>query len=228
MKELNNLLDKLKIKTNNLDLYIEAFTHPSSTNETGNKNYERLEFLGDIISSYIISDYLFKKYPSANEKDMTITRSYLVRGTTQTELSKKLNLDKLIIFSNGEKNNTTNHEKIYGRVFESFIGALYLDQGLDYVYKFLLDLYKPFLINPIEKAKDDSLDPKSNLQNRVAPSLVEYIVTKERNIYKNDDGYCIVEARIVGGNILLGIGQGSNHKEAEIAAAKDALNKMAS
>ena len=224
MEKITNLLKSLNIKTNNLDLYLEAFTHPSVTNETGSKNYERLEFLGDVVSSYIMSDYLFKKYPNANEKDMTQTRAYLVRGTTQSELSKKLKLDELIIYSVGEKNNTANHEKIIGRVLESFIGALYLDQGLEYVRKFLLDLYKPYLNNPIEASQDINVDPKSNLQNKVAPDTVKYVVTKERNIHKNDDGYCIVEARIAG--IALGIGKGPNHKEAEIEAAKDALSRI--
>ena len=226
MEQISNLLKKLNIKTNNLDLYIEAFTHPSSTNETGKNNYERLEFLGDVICSFVISNYLFKKYPNANEKDLTLTRQFLVRGLTQTEISKKLKLDTLIIYSIGEKNNIANHDKIIGQVFESFIGAIYLDQGLEFVEKFLLDLYRPYLINPIEDARDFNIDPKSTLQIKVAPDIVKYVITKERNIKKNDDGYFIVEAR--SGDILLGVGKGANHKEAEIEAARDALKKIVS
>ena len=221
MEKIIKLLNSLNIKPKNIDLYIEAFTHPSYTNENVGSNYQRLEFLGDEVSKMIISEYLFNKYPNVNEGELTKTRSYLDRGTTQIYLAKKYHFDSLVRYSKGEALNTANHDKSLEDVFEAFIGAVYIENGYKFTTDLLLSLYGNILDNALEKASEINIDPKSKLQELLKSSTVKYVITKQRNISLEED-YFIVEARSEG--IILGTGKGKNHKEAEKNAALDALS----
>lgn len=220
MAKIVDLLNSLNITTNNIDLYIEAFTHPSYTNENVGKNYQRLEFLGDEVSKMIISEYVYKNYREANEGELSKTRSYLDRGTTQIFLAKKYHFDKYVRYSKGEAQNVSNHDKILEDVFEAFIGAVYLDRGYEYTSLLLLSLYDDILINAFEKANEDISDPKSKLQELLKSSTLKYVITKQRNNQIESD-YFVVQAQIDG--TPLGTGKGKNHKEAEKNAALDAL-----
>lgn len=223
INKIKSFLNKLNIHTDNYSLYLEAFTHASFTNENkGEKNYDRLEFLGDALFDLVVAELLFNKFPDANSGDLSKARSYLVRGEMQTKFSKDYGMGELIRYSIGEQNNVMHHKKIEEDVFEAFLGALYIDKGMLEVRKFLEKLYSSLLDNAIYQAKKNETDPKSNLQERLGSSKVEYFIIKQRD-NKIADDKCIVEVRSEG--ILLGIGTGSNHNDAEKNAALDALNK---
>ena len=210
--KIKKFLNKLNIKTNNYDLYIEAFTHASFTNENKDaNNYDRLEFLGDGLLDFIFAEILFEKFPKANSGELSKTRSYLVRGEMQTKFSNEYGLGQIIRYSIGEKNNLNHHKKIEEDVFEAFIGALYLDKGMEVVKKFIFKIYEPYLEDSINQAKKNEIDPKSNLQEKLGSSKVEYIVIKQRN-NKIENDKCIFEVRSEG--IPVVIGTGANHFDA--------------
>ena len=121
----------------NLLNYKKAFTHRSSNrlDEMGNPmNYERLEFLGDAMLSSVIAAYLFTKAPAGEEGYLTKMRSKIVSREHLNELGKDLNLIQYI-----ESKVPLQHfgENIHGNIFESLVGAIYLDRGYVYCEKFI-------------------------------------------------------------------------------------------
>ncbi len=121
----------------NINHYKKAFTHRSSNklNSEGNPiNYERLEFLGDAMLSSVIAAHLFNKAPHGDEGYLTKMRSKIVSREHLNELGKDLNLIQFI-----ESKVPVQHfgENIHGNIFESLVGAIYLDKGYEYCEKFI-------------------------------------------------------------------------------------------
>ncbi|MBC5862143.1 ribonuclease III [Flavobacterium sp. K77] len=121
----------------NLDFYSKAFTHRSSNriDSAGNPvSYERLEFLGDAMLSAVIAAHLFNEVPTGDEGYLTKMRSKIVSREHLNELGKDLNLIQFI-----ESKVPVQHfgENIHGNIFESLIGAIYLDKGYDACEKFI-------------------------------------------------------------------------------------------
>jgi ribonuclease-3 len=127
----------LGFKPLNIEFYKKAFTHRSANklDEKGNPvNYERLEFLGDAMLSSVIAAHLFNEAPAGDEGYLTKMRSKIVSREHLNELGRDLNLISFI-----ESKVPTTHfgENIHGNVFESLIGAIYLDKGYTYCEKFI-------------------------------------------------------------------------------------------
>lgn len=221
-EELEELLKKFNIETEQYDLYLQAFTHASYSNEhKSSPSYDRLEFLGDSLFDMIVGDMVFFNFPEYNSGNLTKARAALVSGKTLSELSEKIfGFDKLVRYSEGEKNNVNFHTHINEDVFESFIAAVYLDQGYDFVRRLIITIFTPYL----NEAVDISLqrDSKSRLQEILNGQVIKYVVIKQENLNTSDVSFT-VEARL--NNVVLGTGKGHNIKEAEINAASDALDK---
>lgn len=127
----------LGFKPLNIEFYKKAFTHRSSNklDVKGNPiNYERLEFLGDAMLSSVIAAHLFNEAPAGDEGYLTKMRSKIVSREHLNELGRDLNL---ITFIESKVPTTHFGENIHGNVFESLIGAIYLDQGYVYCEKFI-------------------------------------------------------------------------------------------
>ena len=127
----------LGFKPKTIEYYQKAFTHRSSNkvDEKGNAiNYERLEFLGDAMLSSVIAAHLFSKVPAGDEGYLTKMRSKIVSREHLNELGKDLNLVRFI-----ESKVPLQHfgDNIHGNIFESLIGAIYLDRGYLYCEKFI-------------------------------------------------------------------------------------------
>ncbi|MBP6041299.1 MAG: hypothetical protein RLZZ236_1531 [Bacteroidota bacterium] len=121
----------------NIDFYKKAFTHRSSNrlDEVGNPlNYERLEFLGDAMLSAVIAGHLFNKAPTGDEGYLTKMRSKIVSREHLNELGKDLNLVQFV-----ESKVPVQHfgDNIHGNIFESLVGAIYLDRGYEFCEKFI-------------------------------------------------------------------------------------------
>lgn len=121
----------------NIDYFKKAFTHRSSNklDEKGNAiNFERLEFLGDAMLSSVIAAHLFSKAPAGDEGYLTKMRSKIVSREHLNELGKDLNLVRFI-----ESKVPLQHfgDNIHGNIFESLIGAIYLDRGYEYCERFI-------------------------------------------------------------------------------------------
>jgi ribonuclease-3 len=121
----------------NIEYYKKAFTHRSSNkqDEKGNAiNFERLEFLGDAMLSSVIAAHLFNKAPAGDEGYLTKMRSKIVSREHLNELGKDLNLVRFIVSKVPLQHFGDN---IHGNIFESLIGAIYLDRGYEYCEKFI-------------------------------------------------------------------------------------------
>ena len=129
---------KSKIKINDVKLYETAFTHKSIQNKQSN---ERLEFVGDSVIGMIVAEYLFLKYPNENEGFLTRIRTKIVSSKGLCEFARILKFNELIQMNEKAINNKWNENpRILEDAFESFVGALYLDKGLETTKKFLLNL----------------------------------------------------------------------------------------
>ena len=131
-------------KIKNLDLYQKAFTHKSALKEYEqlNESFETLEFIGDSVLGFIITKFLFDQYESRQEGFLTKARTKLVRGETLSQIAKILGLEKIVIMDEkGMRNGWNNNPKILEDVFESLIGAIYMDIGLLHAKEFVLRIY---------------------------------------------------------------------------------------
>ena len=175
----------------NIEHYRKAFTHRSSNKLTpeGNPiNYERLEFLGDAMLSAVIAAHLFSKAPLGDEGYLTKMRSKIVSREHLNELGKDLNLIRFV-----ESKVPVHHfgENIHGNIFESLIGAIYLDKGYEYCEKFI---QKRVIIPYVDI---------SRLEGKVISykSLVIEWCQKEKKIFHYD----IFEDNAIDGQRLFGV-----------------------
>lgn len=211
------LLKGLNIKPKDISLYETAFTHTSYSNEHSNcESYERLEFLGDAVLELIISDYLYNE-KHLEEGTMTKMRSSYVCEEACATYSNDLGFDKYIRLGSGENGASVT---ILADVFESFIGATYLDQGFDFTSKLVLKVITKY----INKGVDFLHDYKSELQELVqtVKKSVIYEVIDEKGPAHDKVFTCQVKVD----DIIMGVGTGTSKKSAEQQAAKVALSKQ--
>ena len=214
------ILDYLEIVPNNEKLYQRALTHTSFANENDVESYERLEYLGDAVLELIISEYLYKN-TEYEEGKMTKYRSHYVCENALYEYSLRLHLNEYIRLGKGELESGGKFRKaIVADIFESFIGAMFLDKGLEEVKSFI---YKHVIPLIESKEVDFFSDYKSVLQELVQTDrrTLHYEVVSEEGPAHNK--LFTVEAKI--DNIVYGKGTAHSKKEAEQEAAKDALKK---
>ena len=210
-----NIFKKLDINPTNMNLYYQAFTHSSYTNENPSyPNYERLEFLGDAVLEIIISDYLYKEW-HLEEGTMTKMRANYVCEKACATYARDLNFESDVRIGNNEEINDT----IIADIFESFIGALYLDKGFDFTSKLVMSIIKPY----IDKNVNFLIDYKSALQEKIQSikKTVTYEVIEESGPAHNKKFTSVVKVD----DIILGKGTGNSKKASEQEAAKDALSK---
>lgn len=225
MIEIRDVLKKFNIEPKNTSLYKEAFTHSSYVNEKrdGERDYERLEFIGDGVLDLIIADMVYKAYPQYNQGELSKLRIYFVNGIKLTEYAKKYHFDQLLILGHGQKINGGTNDKILEDVFEAFLGATYLDQGFDKVYEVVREIFaEDIKVVPMDVLKDY----KSQLQEYVQADTrnsVSYRVISEKGNPPNTE--FVVE--VLWDNQVFGVGKGTSKKRAEQEAAKDALSKVA-
>ena len=214
------LLKELGIEPKNENLYKRAFTHTSYANEEKTESYERLEYLGDAVLELIMSDYLYRN-TEYDEGRMTKLRSHYVCESALYEYSLRLHLNQELRLGHGEAENGGMYRKaIVADIFEAFIGAMFLDQGLEYVKKFMYKHIIPIIEN---KEIDFIEDYKSVLQELVQTDKrsLQYVVIQEEGPAHNKT--FTVEVRI--DDIRYGVGTAHSKKEAEQEAARDALKK---
>ena len=216
------ILDELKVIPNNIDLFYTAFTHTSYCNENKNvESYERLEFLGDKILDFIVSEYLYKNR-HIFEGEMTKIRASHVCEDALAEYSLNSHFDEYLRLGKGEELTGGRSKKtILADVFEAFIGALYLDQGMEKTKEFVRNT----VIKSINKNEELFNDYKSELQELVQTNKksLEYVLVRETGPSHDKE----FEVNVVVENIVYGSGVGKTKKEAEQNAAKDALGKRA-
>ncbi len=213
-------------KFKNPKLLKNAFTHRSYLNESREKleSNERLEFLGDSIISFVVSEHLYNTYPNFDEGILTNLRSLVVNTKSLSERAEELNFGEKLLLSKGEESyGGRTNQSLLANTFESFTGALFIDQGIEKVKEFLNDVLIPNISKHVQKKVFK--DPKSLLQEKVQ--------AKKQNspIYEvlSEEGPAHARKFTIGvfiENKKLGTGIGKSKQVAEEKAATEALAQM--
>ncbi|OCS87639.1 ribonuclease III [Caryophanon tenue] len=217
---------ELNVQFDNKNLLYQAFTHSSYVNEHRRKLFtdnERLEFLGDAVLELSVSKYLFEKYPHMSEGELTKLRASIVCEPSLVIFANELNFGQFVLLGKGEEL-TGGRERpaLLADVFESFVGALYLDKGLDEAVCFLEKIVFP----KVEVgAFSHVMDFKSQLQEMVQQSnngVLHYAIIEEKGPAHNRT----FVSQVVLNDTELGIGRGKSKKEAEQQAAQVAMKAL--
>lgn len=210
----------------NRELLSEALIHSSFKNEQSlKKDNERLEFLGDAVIGLVIGEALWEKYPGASEGQLSRWRSQLVSRKSLADLSVVAGMGKWVYLGKGEeRSGGAEKRSILAGVFESVVGALYLDGGLEKARAFLLRLYEP----SFSTLSEDDLSYRKELDQKTFLQEITQSKHGMTPLYRVIDVWGLeheknfkVEIEIAGK--VIATGEGRSKKEAEQRAAQGAL-----
>lgn len=226
--DINQLQQELPITFQNLELLQRAFIHRSylneATDESGLVDNERLEFLGDSVLGFVMSEYLFAKYPTFQEGPLTNLRAALVRRETLAKLAIQWSLGDYLWLGNGEEESDGRQRPAtLCAVFEALIGAIYLDQGVEAVRTFVLPMMQTELKLSAEAALGK--DAKSRMQEYAQRTF--NLTPRYREVESSgpDHDRTFVMTVTVGGKVY-GVGQGRSKGEATQTAAAMGLHRL--
>ncbi len=208
------------------NLLLIAITHSSYIfeNEIDREVYERLEFLGDSILGFIITDYIYRNYPQYDEGQLALLRSNIVNGNVLAKLAADLGIGECVLLGKGaELTGSREKTSVLGDSFEAIIGAIYLDQGLEEVTKFIENNFKNIIKE--KSSKENLSDYKSMLQELTMAKLQilpEYRIIKEEGPVHEKTFYA---EDMIDGKVY-GQGKGMSKKKAEQESAYQALESM--
>lgn len=215
---------KYDLKPNNKWLYAQSFMHSSYINDLNLMkiyNNERLEFLGDAVLELNVSDYLYKRFSSLPEGELTKLRANIVCEPSLVVFSEHLDMAHLIMLGKGEeKTGGRARPSILSDAFEAFLGAMYIDLGNAYVVKFLEANIYPFIQ---DAAYNQVTDFKTALQEFVHQKKtgdVVYVLMSESGPSHNKS----FTTGVFIDNTHVASGTGQSKKMAEQRAAEAAFN----
>ena len=210
-----NFKDKNLLKT--------ALTHTSYAYENGVESNEKLEYLGDSILEFISSKYLYLNYPKLKEGEMTKVRAAVVCEKSLYKIAKLHNFSDFLYLGKSErKTGGENRPAILADSVEAVIAAIFLDGGINVAEEFIINNLKEE-INKATKHVGDK-DYKTVLQEKLQEQgqvKIEYEIIKE----KGPDHNKSFEAQVSCNGKILATGKGKSKKEAEMHAAKKALEE---
>lgn len=217
---------KFNLNINKKELLKEAFTHSSYVNEhrlLHSQDNERLEFLGDAVLELAISHYLFSNYPEYPEGVLTRMRSSVVREISLSHFAQESQFDQYVLLGKGEEAmNGRKRASLLADLFEAFIGAVFLDQGMNIVEDFLAKIVFPKID---EGAFSYGMDYKTELQEylqRDGEISIKYeLVSEEGPAHEKE-----FTINVVAEGHVLGSGLGKSKKAAEQHAAHEALKQL--
>lgn len=228
-KELRILLDILKIPFKNYGLYLQAVTHPSFINETkaNYDSYQRLEFVGDAVIQFLVTEYIYHNYDHMDEGDMTLFRSNLVREESLANAARYIGLGDYILLGVGEEKAKGNERTaLLADVYEALVAAIYLDCGMDITRKILTYQFRAMVAREGLESYLELKDNKTRLQELVQADRKRSLEYHVKHI-SGPSNNPTFEVEVFMDGVVLGVGTGNNKKAAEQAAARDALSKMA-
>mgnify|MGYP002516753028 CR=1 FL=1 len=199
---------------NNIELYKLALIHKSASfvlDDGTQMNNERLEYLGDAVIEAVTSDYLYIEFPDQAEGFLTQLRSKIVSRQSLSALALKLGLDRLLVAHSGA---TISQKHIYGDAFEAMIGAIYLDQGYNFVNRLLINRIYGELLD-IESLTEEETDFKSRL---IEWCQKNHHTVQFRTKHGAQNGLFVSTIWI--DELEVGHGRGTSKKEAEQNAAR--------
>ena len=225
---LENNLEKLQKEINykfkDIEILKNALTHTSYAYENNTQSNEKLEFLGDSILEFISSQYLYKKYKNLKEGEMTKVRAEVVCENGLYKIAKRHNFSQFLYIGRTEILSKGNEKPaILADSVEAIIAAIYLDGGLEPTEKFIIGNLKEEI--EIATTHVGDKDYKTVLQEKLQENgsiKITYVITKELG----PDHDKTFEAEVLVEGKKLADGRGKSKKQAEMEAAKRALQSM--
>lgn len=210
------------VRPNDKALYSQALCHKSAARNVHNRpemSNERLEFLGDAVIDIAVADFLYRKYPEAEEGELTKMKSRLVSRESLNGMANMIGLNEMI---DTDQQAANSRDSISGNAFEAIIGAIYLDHGYRTAGKATLRVFERYAgVDDIERKERDF---KSRLFEE-AHRLKADLRFRTKAVDAEKGAHRFISSAILDGRDL-GMGEGSSKKKAEQRAAEKALKKI--
>ena len=227
MSSIHDLESALGYSFTNTLLLTQSLTHSSHANEksTGERDNEQLEFLGDSVLGFLVSDYLFRAHPNLTEGQLSRLKGFFVSSANLVKYAERVHLGSYLQLGKGE-------EKTGGRMkqallvdgLEAVLGAIYLDGGMDEARRVMLRFLEPQM-EDVGGSERQLTDVKTELQEQLQSGHLgraEYIIASEQG--PDHQKLFTVEVMIEGESVARGVGL--TKKAAEQAAARHALERL--
>lgn len=225
MTEFKTHAAALGLSFNDYALLEEALTHRSYLNEhkDSKAHNERLEFLGDAVLELAVTHFLFKKYPTKPEGDLTAFRASLVNTFSLADAAELIGLNDMLLLSKGESKDTGRARQIIlANAFEALLGAIYLDQGYEVAEAFIAkNLYSKIDAVVETRAWQDAKSKFQELAQDKKGNTPAYKTLKETG----PDHDKMFTVGVFVGTEEIAQGEGKSKQEAEQAAAQAAIDK---
>ena len=226
-RPVSQLARELGVVFKEPELLQQAMHHRSYLNEAGEsvESNERMEFLGDAVLGLVVSDKLYRDYPGLSEGHLSQLRAILVRWDALAAVAERIGLGDYLVLGRGEElSGGRNRPSNLAGGFEALIGAAFLDGGIPGARKLILKLLKPDFAEIA--ARGVTADSKSELQH-VAQTRWHQIPEYRLISSEGPDHAKLFTVEVVVGSQVVGQGQGRNKKQAELNAARQALETLA-
>jgi len=224
-ERLDALQKRIDVRFRRPELLREAMTHASWNNERGEpsgpgRDNERLEYLGDAVLELVVGEYLFRRFPTYNEGQLTQLRAALVNTTSLARLADRLELGETLLLGRGAVKTGGRHlPSLLANAFEAMIGAIFLDQG----YR---SATRVFLQNIGDLAEWSDENFKGRLQE--ASQEASGDTPRYRVVASGGPGHRReYTAEVLIADRVAGSGRGATKQAAEQSAAQDALQRLA-
>jgi ribonuclease-3 len=205
------------------DLLTEAFTHPSWRNENPqyNRDYQRLEFVGDAVIDLVVARELYESRPGGDEGDLTQERAAHVKGENLARMGRELGLGDFVRLGKGEEQaGGAERDKLLEDLFEALIGAIFLERG----YGAVADFIRWVLLGVTDDELSTADNPKGKLQELCHRRNLEP-PDYEVEVSGPDHERCY-RARVLVDGVVQGEGEAGSRRLAEAKAAAQALERM--
>lgn len=224
MPDLKEFQPTIGYEFRNISYLEQAMTHSSYSGGKNNGSNERLEFLGDSVLQLTVSQYLFTEMNEEPEGGMTKLRASIVCENSLYNFAKKIDLGKYLMLGKGEEmTGGRDRRSILADAFEALIAAIFLDGGMEEARRFILGFMPS--IEALKSGKVKLGDYKTILQEIIQQNPEEHI-SYEVSESEGDNHHKLFYATVLLNGQGIGKGMGHSKKEAEQAAAKEAIGLM--
>lgn len=213
----------LGFKVVDFDRYLSVFTHKSAVKDTGCASYERYEFLGDSVITFVVTKYIYQKFPTADEGFLTKVRTKLVSGEFLSHLARCMGLDQYVLMNQKAIDQSWHRNKrICEDVFEALVGCISLDLNMEVAKNFLLDVIQRFADFKEVLRDTNYKDALMRFSQSKGASLPEYRVLNDPQLTRQPLFHVVVAID----GVAWGQGRDASKKGAEQKAAHHTLRML--
>ena len=225
--KLQELDEKLGYVFKNKKLLETATFHKSYAYQIDRESNERLEFLGDSILEYVMTEHLYNLLSNENEGNLTKIRSYIVCEESLYNIASNLNFEKYMNISKAQENSSGKSKAILADMVEAVIAAIFLDSDIFTAKQFIISNFKKIIEYAINT--DNLKDYKTTFQElagKFGINKIYYVLLEESGPDHEKKFVFELNAIVKGKNKKFGIGTGGSKKEAQMEAAKKGLEEL--